>query len=207
MNRLKKIIATLLMATFAMSLLTGCKAEYKADSKFLYSSDKGHSYGDGTKDIYWDYYLNNNYLTTFNIEMLEKGKYYLGEYSDSGHYKTTVCRIALSDITIRDCIEKNTEENPTVVENTWTGYVGLLRVGEMFASQFKDGYLSSSSYWLITPNDTVYIFSVYPRNWISECHHLMSDNGARPTIHLKSNIVIKSGSGTKEEPFVVGLPS
>ena len=50
MNRLKKIVATLLMATIAMSLLTGCKTEYKADSKFLYSSNKGHSYGDGTKE-------------------------------------------------------------------------------------------------------------------------------------------------------------
>lgn len=50
MNRLKKIIATLLMAALAMSLLTGCKTEYKADAKFLYSSDKGHSYGDGTKE-------------------------------------------------------------------------------------------------------------------------------------------------------------
>ena len=33
-----------------------------------------------------------------------------------------------------------------------------------------------------------------------------SNLAARPTINLKSNLVIKSGNGTKKNPYIVGLP-
>lgn len=47
-NRVLALILTLIMV---MSLLTACgKTEYKAASGFFYSADKGHSYGDGTKE-------------------------------------------------------------------------------------------------------------------------------------------------------------
>jgi hypothetical protein len=32
-------------------------------------------------------------------------------------------------------------------------------------------------------------------------------SAVRPSINLKSSIVIKSGSGTKEDPFEIGLPN
>lgn len=45
------VFVAILAVTFAISLLTGCgKPTYKASSGFFYSSDKGHSYGDGTKE-------------------------------------------------------------------------------------------------------------------------------------------------------------
>ena len=51
MTRVHRVIALVLMAILVMSALTGCgKTEYKADSGFFYSADKGHSYGDGTKE-------------------------------------------------------------------------------------------------------------------------------------------------------------
>lgn len=51
MKRFSRICSLMLVAVMLMSLLAGCgKATYKADSGFFYSSDKGHSYGDGTKE-------------------------------------------------------------------------------------------------------------------------------------------------------------
>jgi hypothetical protein len=51
MNEIKKKWITLLVIVLAMSQLTGCgKIKYAAASGFFYSSDKGHSYGDGTKE-------------------------------------------------------------------------------------------------------------------------------------------------------------
>lgn len=51
MKRVKRFSALLLVAVLVMTALTGCgKTEYTATSGFFYSGDKGHSYGDGTKE-------------------------------------------------------------------------------------------------------------------------------------------------------------
>lgn len=57
MNRIKRTLVVLLFVIAAVSL-TACggkgfgpfKTTYKADSGFFYSSDKGHTYGDGIKE-------------------------------------------------------------------------------------------------------------------------------------------------------------
>lgn len=51
MNRIRRKLVLLVVVVFTMVSLTGCEdVEYKADSGFYYSSNKGHSYGDGTKE-------------------------------------------------------------------------------------------------------------------------------------------------------------
>lgn len=53
MYRAKKIIVALLFAVLATGLFSGCglfETTYSATSGFFYSNDKGHSYGDGTKE-------------------------------------------------------------------------------------------------------------------------------------------------------------
>ena len=51
MNRIKRVVVLLLVVVLATGVLTGCgSATYTAASGFFYSSDKGHSYGDGTKE-------------------------------------------------------------------------------------------------------------------------------------------------------------
>lgn len=50
MKNIKRITVLLIMV-FTMSSLTGCgETTYTADSNFSYSADKGHTYGDGTKE-------------------------------------------------------------------------------------------------------------------------------------------------------------
>lgn len=51
MKRFKRGFVLFLVTIMTMMSLTGCgEVEYKADSGFFYSADKGHSYGDGTKE-------------------------------------------------------------------------------------------------------------------------------------------------------------
>lgn len=51
MKRIKRTLSALLVAALAMGSLTACgETTYSADSHFFYSSDKGHSYGDSTKE-------------------------------------------------------------------------------------------------------------------------------------------------------------
>ena len=51
MKRFTKGFALLLVMIMAMASLTGCgKTTYTAASGFFYSGDKGHTYGDGTKE-------------------------------------------------------------------------------------------------------------------------------------------------------------
>ena len=86
----------------------------------------------------------------------------------------------------------------------WNGYVGLPRYGEMFSSQLGSGYSASNMLWLITPYGTgVFAVSDGGCSYYSLAYHY----AVRPSINLKSEILIESGSGTKQDPFVVGLPS
>lgn len=51
MKRFSKICSLVLIVVMLMSVLSGCgETTYEAASGFFYSSDKGHSYGDGTKE-------------------------------------------------------------------------------------------------------------------------------------------------------------
>ena len=51
MNKITRTLVSLLVIVMAVVSLTGCgKTTYTAASGFFYSSDKGHSYGDGTKE-------------------------------------------------------------------------------------------------------------------------------------------------------------
>lgn len=89
------------------------------------------TYGNGTSNEYWDYYLNNAWYSEINElykSMLVKKIFYLGNVNrESGNnYKTSICVSINNNVTIAEC-EKTT--------STWTGYVGLPRYGEMFASQ------------------------------------------------------------------------
>lgn len=51
MNKIKNKIVVLFIVVFVMKYLTGCgDTKYAAVSGFFYSGDKGHTYGDGTKE-------------------------------------------------------------------------------------------------------------------------------------------------------------
>ena len=155
------------------------------------------TYGEGTTDDYWDYYLNNtwyNSLDTSYQNMIVESTYYTGTVPDSPrNYKASICATASNIVTTKDC-EKTT--------STWTGLVGLPRYGEMFASQQGSGSSSSDTMWLMNPENTSYAWYVNGSGQgISSGPS--STYGGRPSINLKSNIKITDGNGTKDNPFEI----
>ena len=154
------------------------------------------TYESGNSDVYWDYYLNNTwYNSLVSKGMLDKGTYYIKAMS-SGSYKNSLCNTNNTTETTKDCVKTTSIWN--------SGYVGLPRYGEMFASQQGNGYNSSSYMWLITPYSSSFVWRVYSSGY-GYSHNPSYSSAARPSINLKSNIVITGGSGTKNDPFTIAL--
>ena len=155
------------------------------------------TYGSGNSDDYWDYYLNNTWYNSLaQKNMLDKGTYYIK--SLSGSYKNSLCNTNNTTETTKDCVKTISIWN--------AGYVGLPRFGEMFASQQRNGYNSSITIWLITPSSSSNVWNVNNHGFADGNYITFSNlTGARPSIYLKSNIVITGGSGTKSNPFTIAL--
>ena len=149
------------------------------------------TYGNGTTDDYWDYYLNNtwyNNLDTNSKNMIVESTYYIGRITGGTSYKNAICATASNTITTKDC---------TKTASVWTGKVGLPRYGEMFAPN------KNIRQWLMNSYDTSNV-------WINTGDGLTSyvapgrqSMYALPSLHLKSNIKITGGNGTKENPFEI----
>ena len=154
------------------------------------------TYGNGTSDDYWDYYLNNTWYNSLaSNSMLDKGTYYIKVIS-SGFYKNFLCNTNNTTETTKDCVKTTSIWN--------SGYVGLPRYGEMFASQQGNGSNGSSIIWLITPYSSSSVWGVDDNGNAYNYYPSITD-GVRPSINLKSNIVITGGSGTKSNPFTIAL--
>ena len=80
-------------------------------------------------------------------------------------------------------------------DKTFTGKVGLPRVGEMFSSQLGSGYSTSSKIWTITPYSTSHVRSVYGDGSLINGSPSAAAYGVRPSINLKSGIKITGGTG------------
>ena len=80
--------------------------------------------------------------------------------------------------------------------------IGLGYYGEMFSSQFGDGYSSSTSTWLMTIYTSSYIWSV--NNYGSANYYYPTNShGVRASMYLKSDVKIVSGSGMPYDPYVI----
>ena len=172
------------------------KNDYVKDgtTKLIKKFSTNSTYGSGTSDDYWDYYLNNTWYNNLaQKSMLDKGTYYIKSKS-SGSYKNSLCNTNNTIETTKSC---------TKTTSIWTGLVGLPRYGEMFASQQENGHNSSSPIWLITPSSST-VLNVFSGGGLHNSYP-SSTNAARPSITLKSNVVITGGDGTKSNPFTIAL--
>ena len=157
------------------------------------------TFGSGDSDIYWDYYLNNTWYNSINEtykNMLVEETYYLGTVGSVRNYKSSICVTASNTITTTDC-EKTS--------SIWTGYVGLPRYGEMFASQQGSSYSSSEYMWLITPYSSSNVWHVYNNGNANSRNASSNASGARPSINLSSAVKITGGTGLKNDPFEISL--
>ena len=154
--------------------------------------------GTGTTDeTYWAGYLNNTWYNSISEtykNMLVEGTYYLGR--TSSNYKGAICATASNTVTTANCAKTT---------SIWTGYVGLPRYGEMFASQQGSGDSSLSFIWLITPYSSSRVWNVYDVGEAYSSRPSSSTFGARPSINLSSAVKIIGGTGLKDDPFEISL--
>ena len=130
-------------------------------------------------------YLDNEY-----IEMIvDSNDWYLGTVGDGVSYK----------------LAKYTDENMSNLVEVYSDRlkVGLLRYGELMAGQF-DRNGNNTTYWTLTPYDQqdLNVIIAYG-NAVnqSSTHH----GGVKPSMNLKSNVVITGGTGTKSDPFTLSV--
>ena len=149
-------------------------------------------------------FLNGDYLTSHvgskYSSMIEPSTtWYLGTVGDGASYRLAKYSSATgSDLTT----------------NTTTTQVGLLRLGELMSGQFEryavKGGTSSTGlttvYWTLTPYSTSSVRFVYNTGRASN-YSPTNASGVRPSMNLKSSVMITGGSGTKSDPFVLSLGS
>ena len=144
-------------------------------------------------------YLTNKYLTTENLNMIkENTTWYLGTVGIGGSYK----------------FGKYKDANMSALSTRITSTkVGLLRLGELMAGQFDRDIIKgenystglTTTYWTLTPYTTTKICDIDNRGGAG---NLMCSNelsGIKPSLNLKTNVVIISGDGTIQNPFNIAL--
>ncbi|HIR58550.1 MAG TPA: hypothetical protein IAB38_00715 [Candidatus Onthousia excrementipullorum] len=148
-------------------------------------------------------FLNGDYLTNYvdsnYSEMIEDSTtWYLGIIGSGSSYK----------------LAKYTDvSGTTITSNTANSKVGLLRFGELMAGQFdrdvvKGGTSSTgltTTYWTLTPYSASRV--LYVNNYSCMYDFELSSNmfSVRPSLNLKSNVIITGGTGTKSDPFTLAL--
>ena len=138
-----------------------------------------------------DYLTSGTYLTSDQVNMIEDNTtWYLGIVTWADNYKLAKYQDA-------------TGSNLTT--STTTAKIGLLRVGELMAGQFdKEGNIST--YWTLTPaGSSQYVNCV--ANIGATAFESTISTASRPSMNLKSNVIITGGDGTKNSPFKIKLGS
>ncbi len=162
---------------------------------------------------YWDKYLTDEsgWLSTIysgDKNLLVNGTYYLGIYPDSTNYKATICKNTASELettTISNCTKYVSSDT----NKTYTGLVGLLRAGEMMSAQQSTlNHVNNSNHyktmWLITPFSSSGVRRVNGNGLLNYDSPSSYALGVRPSINLKSETKIISGSGHVDDPYEVG---
>ena len=135
-------------------------------------------------------YLNSGtYLTSEQVNMIEDNTtWYLGRTGNGSSYKLA---------------KHAGTTGSTLTSNTTTAKVGLLRLGELMASQFNSSN-SNPYYWLLNSANDGAVNYIYP-NGGGYNSRIENWNAIKPSLNLKSNVIITSGTGTKEDPFEIVL--
>ena len=138
-------------------------------------------------------FLNGEYLTSYvdstYANMIEDSTtWYLGTVNGGESYK----------------LSKYKDTNMTETTTSTEAKVGLLRYGELMASQFTN-YNNNIKYGLLTKALGERIRSITIHG--DATYNLSVTYSIKPSLNLKSNVIITGGSGTKSDPFVLSLGS
>ena len=141
-----------------------------------------------------EYLTSGDYLNYEQINMIEDSTiWYLGMIGYGTNYR----------------LAKYTNINMKDYVNSIDAKVGLLRAGELMAGQFARYYAKggeslttglSPNYWTLTLYGTLNLNNISGRGYLAS-NTPLNLSGIKPAFNLKSNVIITSGDGTKENPF------
>ena len=102
-------------------------------------------------------------------------------------------------------LAKYIDVNMSEYAPTTDAKVGLLRLGELMAGQL-DYFSNNVYYWTLTPYSDSYIWNI-TRYGNGHANNDIPSNeySIKPSLNLKSHVIITSGDGTKENPFEIEL--
>ena len=148
-------------------------------------------------------FLNGDYLTNY------VGSSYSDMISDNTTWYLGVVAV---DASYRLAKFQNTTSE-TLTSSTVTAKVGLLRVGELMAGQFerssqKGGSTSTGLvklYWTLTPYSSTNVRFIATNGNSNNYTPSTATPGIKPSLNLKSNVVITGGDGTKNSPFELSM--
>ena len=158
---------------------------YESVERMSFGSDSTFS-----KDNTVGTFLNENYIATYvgkkysNL-IEENSTWYIGTVYIGSSYK----------------LAKYIDTNMSGCVDTTNVKVGLLRYGELMAGKHDNRV----GYWLLTMYSGNSLIRVVDGNGLSYYQNISSNIGVRPALNLKSNVIITSGDGTKENPFEIAL--
>ena len=162
----------------------------KSSGAFITSSFGNNTTFSNTNTI--GTFLNQDYLTNYvdseYSEMIEGAStWYLGTIGSATSYK----------------LAKYTDTSMSGYATSTNAKVGLLRVGELMAGQFNRSG-NNTNYWILTPYN-IYIRSI--TSYGTAYNNLPTNNnlGIKPSMNLKSNVVITGGTGLKNDPFILSV--
>ncbi len=138
-----------------------------------------------------NYLTNGTYLTSDQVNMIEDNTiWYLGAANYGTNYKLAKYQSAIGS---------------NLTTSTTTAKIGLLRLGELMTGQFdKDD--NNTTYWTLTPSTTSSVCYVFYDGQGGN-DSVVGVHGSRPSMNLKSNVIITDGKGTAREPFTIKLGS
>ena len=135
-----------------------------------------------------EYLTSGDYLTEEQVNMIEDNTtWYLGTVGSATSYK----------------LAKYKDTNMSGYTTNTETKVGLLRLGELMASQVSK-FDDSTSYWTLTMNNNSTVRVI--NNISNTVNVINTDNkGIKPAFNLKENVIIVSGDGTLQNPFTLGI--
>ena len=133
-------------------------------------------------------YLNSYVDSSYNEMIEESTTWYLGNVGAGESYK----------------LAKYAGINMATYTTSTEAKIGLLRIGEIMSGQFT--YIEgNTTYWLLTLNNQkTFVRTSYLAGNGSGDFSTKSF-GIKPSLNLKSNVVITGGNGTKNNPFILDL--
>ncbi len=138
-----------------------------------------------------EYLTSGYYLTEEQVNMIEDNiTWYLGTVASDKNYK----------------LAKYTDETMSnLTSNITRAKVGLLRLGELMTGQFDKNSANGNGYWLLSPRNMTIVYVVSDAGNINTIP--APTYGIKPSLNLKSNIIITGGDGTLQNPFEIELAS